>query len=38
VAVSLHVYQGVMERSAVFEPLGDDWYQRRVKRMETDAA
>ncbi|WP_369039853.1 cysteine dioxygenase [Stenotrophomonas maltophilia] len=38
VAVSVHVYQGVMERSAVFEPLADGWYQRRVKVMETDAA
>ncbi|OBU65376.1 cysteine dioxygenase [Stenotrophomonas maltophilia] len=38
IAVSLHVYQGVMERSAVFEPLGDDWYQRRVKAMETEAS
>ncbi|AWH19778.1 MULTISPECIES: cysteine dioxygenase family protein [Stenotrophomonas] len=38
VAVSVHVYQGVMERSAVFDPLGDGWYQRRVKMMETDAA
>jgi len=38
VAVSVHVYQGVMERSAVFDPLDDGWYQRRVKMMETDAA
>ena len=38
VAVSVHVYQGVMERSAVFDPLYDGWYQRRVKMMETDAA
>ncbi|WP_286070471.1 cysteine dioxygenase family protein [Stenotrophomonas sp. 57] len=38
VAISLHVYQGVMERSAVFDPLDNGWYQRRMKMMETDAA
>ncbi|MEG0192347.1 MAG: cysteine dioxygenase family protein [Stenotrophomonas sp.] len=38
VAVSVHVYQGVMERSAVFDPLDDGWYQRRVKVMETEAS
>jgi len=38
VAVSVHVYQAPMERSAVFDPLGAGWYQRRVKWMETDAA
>ncbi len=38
IAVSVHVYQAPMERSAVFDPLGAGWYQRRVKWMETDAA
>ena len=38
VAVSVHVYQGVMERSAVFDPLDDGWYQRRMKRLETEAS
>ncbi len=37
-AISVHVYQGEMTRSAVFEPEADDWYQRRVQVMETDAA
>ncbi|GAB3044409.1 cysteine dioxygenase family protein [Stenotrophomonas tumulicola] len=38
IAVSLHVYQGPMERSTVFDPLGDGWYQRRVHQLDTDAA
>ena len=37
-AISVHVYQGEMTRSAVFEPEADGWYQRRVQVMETDAA
>jgi len=37
-AISVHVYQGEMTRSAVFEPAGDGWYERRMKEMETDAA
>ncbi len=37
-AISVHVYQGEMTRSAVFEPSGDGWYERRMKEMETDAA
>jgi len=36
IAVSVHVYEAPMERSAIFEPLGDGWYQRRVKVLETD--
>lgn len=37
VAVSVHVYQAPMERSAVFEPLDEDgWYVRRVKCLRTD--
>ncbi|WMJ71453.1 cysteine dioxygenase family protein [Stenotrophomonas sp. 24(2023)] len=38
VAVTVHVYQAALERSAVFDPLGEGWYQRRVQVMETDAA
>lgn len=37
-AISVHVYQGEMTQSAVFEPGIDDWYARRVQVMETDAA
>ena len=37
-AISVHVYQGEMTRSAIFEPEADGWYQRRVQVMETDAA
>ena len=37
VAVSVHVYQAPMERSAVFEPLEEEgWYVRRVKCLGTD--
>ncbi|MCL3793321.1 cysteine dioxygenase, partial [Actinomyces sp. 186855] len=38
IAVTLHVYQAALERSAVFDPVGAGWYQRRVQVMETDAA
>ncbi|KAF1013278.1 MAG: hypothetical protein GAK31_03427 [Stenotrophomonas maltophilia] len=38
IAVTLHVYQAALERSAVFDPVGEGWYQRRVQAMETDAA
>ena len=37
-AISVHVYQGEMTRSATFEPDHDGWYERRMKEMETDAA
>ena len=37
-AISVHVYQGEMQRSAIFEPTHGDWYERRMKEMETDAA
>lgn len=37
-AISVHVYQGEMVRSAIFEPDGGDWYARRLQVMETDAA
>lgn len=37
VAVSVHVYEAPMQRSAVFDPLGEGWYARRVKVMQTDA-
>ena len=37
-AISVHVYQGEMTRSAIFEPGHDGWYERRMKEMETDAA
>lgn len=37
-AISVHVYQGEMTRSAIFEPDHDGWYERRMKEMETDAA
>lgn len=38
IAVSLHVYQRPMQRSAVFEALGGGWYARRTRQLETDAA
>jgi len=38
VAVSLHVYETPLERCALFEPLADGWYQRRVESLQTDAA
>ena len=37
-AISVHVYEGEMTRSAVFEPDAGDWYARRLQQMETDAA
>jgi len=37
IAVSVHVYQGPMERSTVFEPIGDGWYQARVHALDSDA-
>ncbi|MFL9583708.1 cysteine dioxygenase family protein [Stenotrophomonas sp. AB1(2024)] len=37
-AISVHVYQGEMTRSAIFEPSQDGWYERRMKEMATDAA
>lgn len=37
-AVSVHVYQGEMARTAIFEPDGEGWYERRLKEMETDEA
>jgi predicted metal-dependent enzyme (double-stranded beta helix superfamily) len=37
-AISVHVYQGEMTRSAIFEPDAGGWYERRVQVMETDAA
>lgn len=37
IAVSVHVYQGRMERSTVFDALGNDWYQSRVHLLDCDA-
>ncbi|MGH8467182.1 MAG: hypothetical protein ACRER5_23815, partial [Pseudomonas sp.] len=37
-AGSVHVYQGEMTRTAIFEPEGNGWYERRLKEMETDEA
>ncbi len=37
-AVSVHVYQGEMIRTAIFEPEGNGWYERRLKELETDDA
>lgn len=36
VAVSVHVYQGPMERTTVFDPLDDGWYQPRVQALDCD--
>ncbi len=36
-AISVHVYEAPMERSAVFDPLGGDWYQRRIQALQADA-
>jgi len=27
-----------MERAAVFDPLGGDWYQRRIQALQADPA
>lgn len=37
-AISVHVYQGEMARSAIFEPEEGEWYRRRLQVMETDTA
>jgi len=37
-AISVHVYQGEMTHSAIFEPEANGWYERRLKEMATDAA
>lgn len=37
-AVSVHVYQGEMIRTAIFEPEGNGWYERHLKELETDEA
>lgn len=37
-AVSVHVYQGEMVRSSIFEPTTNGWYERRTKELEVDAA
>jgi predicted metal-dependent enzyme (double-stranded beta helix superfamily) len=37
-AISVHVYEAPMERSAVFDPLGGDWYQRRIQALQADPA
>jgi len=34
----VHVYQGEMIRTAIFEPEGNGWYERRLKELETDDA
>jgi len=37
-AISVHVYQGEMVRSSIFEPTTSGWYERRTKELEVDAA
>jgi len=37
-AVSVHVYEGPMESSAVFAPLGDGWYERQQQMLASDPA
>lgn len=36
VAVSLHIYRGSMTSCAVFQPVGDDWYQRDQRQLSLD--
>lgn len=36
-AISVHVYQSEMTCTAIFEPAHDEWYQRRMHVLETDA-
>lgn len=36
-AISVHVYQSEMTRTAIFEPAAGEWYQRRMHVLETDA-
>jgi len=36
VAVSLHIYSGRMTQCAVFNPEGDDWYQRNERQLGLD--
>ena len=36
IAVTVHVYSGEMSRCNVFEPLGEDWYVRRDRRLGYD--
>lgn len=36
VAVSLHIYRGSMTSCAVFQPVGDNWYQRDQRQLSLD--
>ena len=35
-AVSVHIYKGRMRTCAVFQPLGDQWYQRGERQLALD--
>jgi predicted metal-dependent enzyme (double-stranded beta helix superfamily) len=36
IAVSLHIYAGRMTQCAVFDPAGNDWYQRSERQLGLD--
>ncbi len=36
VAVSLHIYKGAMTCCSVFQPLGDQWFERGVRQLGFD--
>ncbi len=38
VAVSLHIYKGAMTCCSVFQPLGDQWFERGVRQLGLDDA
>ena len=38
VAVSLHIYKGAMTCCSVFQPLGEQWFQRGLRQLGLDAA
>lgn len=37
-AITIHIYAGEMDRCSVFQPLGDDWYRRKQRKLYLDAA
>jgi 3-mercaptopropionate dioxygenase len=38
VAVSLHIYKGAMTCCSVFQPLGEQWFERGLRQLGLDAA
>jgi 3-mercaptopropionate dioxygenase len=36
-AITVHIYSGVMDECCVFQPIGDDWFQRKSTPLGLDA-